>query len=180
MSRKSKLSKSECRQSVQDYFQKAKRYKSITESFNQLKANFYSNMEDYFQANEIGEEGIEVESGGLVDEYLLVKRVQSSSVKFDAEKLEKKLPKEICGDVIIKKHEVTDMQGLISYLKECGVDPKVFKSFIATTKSVNVKELERLEEIGKVTSEQIKGCYTVKTNEPYFKVMEGKGQGGSD
>ena len=180
MSRKSKLSKNECRQSVQNYFQKAKCYKSITESFNQLKADFYSTMEDYFQTNEIGEEGIETENGSLVGKYLLVKRIQSSSVKFDAEKLEKKLPKDICGDVIIKKHEVTDMQGLIRYLKECGVDPKVFKSFIATTKSVDIKELERLEEIGKISSEQIKGCYTAKTNEPYFKVMEGKRQGGSD
>lgn len=180
MSRRSKLSKDECRQSVQKYFQKAKKYKAITENFNQAKKVFYSEMEDYFQANDIGEEGLEFQDDELVSGLLQVKRVQSSSVKFNADKLEKKLPRELVQDIIERKYEVIDMQGLISYLKECGVDPKVFKSFIATTKSVNVKELERLEEIGQITTEHIKGCYAVKSNEPYYKVSAGKGQGGSD
>ena len=38
-------------------------------------------------------------------------------------------------------------------------------------------ELSRgLEELGKITTEQIKGCYTVKSQSPYFTVSAGKGQ----
>jgi len=68
------------------------------------------------------------------------------------------------------------MVGLITYLKECGIDPKVFKSFISVRKTVDTKELDRLEELGMITAEQIKGCYTVKNQNPYFTVNIGKGQ----
>jgi hypothetical protein len=68
------------------------------------------------------------------------------------------------------------MNGLITYLKDCGISPKVFKSFISVRKTVNTKELDRLEELGKITAEQIKGCYTVKSQSPYFTVNVGKGQ----
>ena len=69
------------------------------------------------------------------------------------------------------------MNGLVTYLKECGISPKVFKSFISVRKTVNTKELDKLEELGKITAEQIKGCYTVKSQNPYFTVNIGKGQG---
>ena len=62
------------------------------------------------------------------------------------------------------------MNALTAYLKECDVDPKIFKSFISVSKSVDVQELDRLEEIGKITAEQVKGCYTIKKQNPYFTV----------
>ena len=72
------------------------------------------------------------------------------------------------------------MPALVTYLKECGVDPKIFKSFIVTTKSVDTKELDRLEEIGKITTSQVQGCYTVKNQKPYFTVGLRKGKGDND
>lgn len=176
----SKLNDDECRQSVLDYFQKQKKYKLVTEKFNQIKNKFYSDMEEYFIANNVGDNGLEFKDNKLDNLTILVKCIQNSSVKFDASKLSKKLPRNIVSNVIDKRYEVTDIKGLINYLKESGCDPKIFKSFIVVTESVNVKELERLEEIGKITAEQIKGCYTVKSNEPYYKVSVGKGQGDSD
>lgn len=176
--RKPKLSKDELRQSVLSYFSKQRKFKSLQAKFEEAKAQFNSDMEDYFQCE--GITSLEVESDELVDGSLLVTRVQKSSVVFDADKLEVALGKELAGQVIHKRYEIADMYGLIAYLKECGVDPKIFKSFLAITKQVDSRELDRLEEIGKVTLDQVKGCYTINAQKPYFTVKNGKGKGGCD
>lgn len=174
--RKSKLNSDECKQSIANFFQKKKRFEQIQTRFCEIKADFYNDMEDYFQHNNI--DGKLTIDGGEFDgvESFVVTRIQSSRVEFNPDKLEKVLGKELSRDVIQKHYEIVDMNGLVTYLKECGIDPKVFKSFISVRKTVNTKELDRLEELGKITAEQIKGCYTVKSQSPYFTVNVGKGQ----
>lgn len=163
--RKPKLSYDECVQSVLKFFEKQKKFKQVQTQFNELKAQFNSDMEDYFECEGISKMDIDE----FIDGNLVVNRIQKSSVEFDADKLEKALGK-FAKDVIIKRHEIIDMIGLIAYLKECGVDPKIFKSFLNVSKSVDTKELDRLEELGKITVEQIQGCYTIKPQNPYFTV----------
>lgn len=179
--RKSKLNFEELRQSVLGYTQKNTKFKKIQAQFTELKEQFYSDMEDYFSCNDIDSEGIEIDytDERVSEGRLTVKKIQKSSVEFDADKLEKVLGEEF-NAVIIKRYEVTDMAGLVAYLKECGCDPKIFKSFIQTTKSVDTKELDRLEEIGKITAAQVKGYYEVKPQKPYFTVTVKKGQGDKD
>lgn len=175
--RKSKLNSDECKQSIVNFFQKKKRFEQIQTRFCEIKADFYSDMEDYFKHNSIDGK-LTIDSGEFDGvESLVVTRIQSSRVEFNPDKLEKVLGKELSRDVIQKHYEIVDMNGLVTYLKECGIDPKVFKSFISVRKTVNTKELDRLEELGKITAEQIKGCYTVKSQSPYFTVNVGKGQG---
>lgn len=177
-SRKPKQSEARARQSVLEYFSKQCKYKSLQAKFEEAKRQFNEEMESHFQ--ELGITSMRVESDELVEGSLLVTRVQKSSVSFDADKLESALDKELAGQVIHKRYEIADILGLITYLKECGVDPKVFKSFLTITKSVDAKELDRLEEIGKITLDQVKGCYMVNAQKPYFVVKNGKGNGGSD
>ena len=174
--RKSKLNPEECRQSIVNFFQKKKRFEQIQTRFGEIKADFYNDMEDYFKHNSIN--GKLTINGGEYDgvESFVVTRIQSSRVEFNPDKLEKVLGKELSHDVIQKHYEIVDMNGLVTYLKECGINPKVFKSFVSVRKTVNTKELDRLEELGKITAEQIKGCYTVKSQSPYFTVNVGKGQ----
>lgn len=175
--RKSKLSSDECKQSIENFFQKQKRFKQIQNRFCEIKADFYNDMEDYFKCNNVdGKLTIQCDSLDGVENFV-VTRIQSSRVEFNPDKLEKVLGKELSHDVIQKHYEIVDMNGLVTYLKECGISPKVFKSFISVRKTVNTKELDRLEELGKITAEQIKGCYTVKSQSPYFTVNVGKGQG---
>ena len=175
--RKSKLNSEECKQSIMNFFQKQKRFKQIQTRFCEIKADFYNNMEDYFKCNNIDGK-LTIECNELADvEKFVVTRIQSSRVEFNPDKLEKALGKELSRDVIQKHYEITDMNGLVTYLKECGINPKVFKSFVSVRKTVNTKELDRLEELGKITAEQIKGCYTVKSQSPYFTVNVGKGRG---
>jgi hypothetical protein len=174
--RKSKLNSEECKQAIAKFFQKQKRFKQIQSQFGEMKAEFYNDMEDYFMCNNIDGK-LTFECDNLVDaESFVVTRIQSSKVEFNPDKLEKALGKELARDVVLKHYEIIDMNGLVTYLKECGISPKVFKSFISVRKTVNTKELDRLEELGKITAEQIKGCYTIKSQNPYFTVNIGKGQ----
>ena len=73
-------------------------------------------------------------------------------------------------NVIDKSYTITDINRLIIYLKSCGVDPKVFKSFINVTKTVDEKKLDKLAELGVIRKEQLEGCYTLKRKKPYFTV----------
>lgn len=174
--RKSKLNSDECKQSIMNFFQRQKKFKQIQTRFCEIKADFYNDMEDYFKYNNIDGK-LTIECNELADvQSFVVTRIQSSRVEFNPDKLEKALGKELSRAVIQKHYEIVDMNGLVTYLKECGINPKVFKSFVSVRKTVNTKELDRLEELGKITVEQIKGCYTVKSQSPYFTVNIGKGQ----
>lgn len=101
---------------------------------------------------------------------LEVKEVVKKKVVFDVEKLEEKLEKDLFNEIIDKKYEITDINGLINYLKSCGVSPKKFKSFINTVKTVNKDKMNQLSELGDITERDIKGCYTVSEDSGYVKI----------
>lgn len=64
---RSKLNSEECKQSVLKFFQRKQKFDNVTTQFNEIKQQFYDDMEDYFQAN------------GIVDKLSL--RVMSLMVK---------------------------------------------------------------------------------------------------
>ena len=165
-SRKTKLSSAECRQFVHKFFERQSRFKQVQSQFNELKAQFNSDMEDYFECEGI-DKSLTFSYDDLVESDLVVNRIQKLSVEFDPNKLAKALGKQLAKQVIIKKYEITNVDALIAYLKECDVDPKIFKSFLNVSQAVDTQELE---EIGKITIEQVKGCYTIKCQKPYFTV----------
>lgn len=175
-SRTSKHSIDECRRLVLDFHKKQTEFKEMQSQINDEKAKFNSLMEDFFDGECI-DKSIEFSNCGVdgTREKYTVKRVQRVSVDFDPERLEKSLSKEISKSVVRKSYEIIDIDGLIAYLKECGVDPKVFKSFLQVYKSVDTDELNRLEELGKISREQVEGCYTVKRQKPYFTVSVKRG-----
>lgn len=167
--RKPKLNKVKCRQSVLKFFEIQSKFKKVQSQFSEYKAQFNSDMEDYFECESI-DKSLTIKSDDLAESDLVVNRIQKSSVEFNPDKLEKALGKELSKQVIIKRYEITDIDALIAYLKECNVDPKIFKSFLIVSKTVDTKELDRLDELGKISTEQVKGCYTIKRQKPYFTV----------
>ena len=171
-----KLSIEECRQVVIDFHKKQTEFKELQSQLNGDKAEFNSIMEAFFKGENLDKTAVFSICGvdGMCERYT-VSRIQRTSVDFDPERLEKSLGKEISKSVINKSYEITDIDGLIGYLKECGVDPKVFKSFLNVYKSVNYDELDRLEELGKISKEHVEGCYTVKRQKPYFTVSVKRG-----
>ena len=174
--RNPKPSMNECRQSVLRFFQKQTEFKDEQSKFNDEKEKFNSMMEAFFESEALDKSVVftEVNPDGERESYV-VNRIQKSSVDFDPDKLEKVLEKDIAKAVILKHYEIIDIDGLVAYLKECGVDPKIFKSFLHVYKSVDTRELDRLEELGKITQDQVDGCYTVKRHKPYFTVSVKRG-----
>lgn len=97
------------------------------------------------------------------------KRV-SRTISYDAVLLEKKLGKETCLEFVDREYIINDFDGLVRYLKSCGVNPQKFKSFIRCDKTVNKAKLEQQFQLGEITLEDIEDCYSVKESTPYVDV----------
>lgn len=158
---------------VHEYVEAQETKKANDEAFEQAKNKFASAADIYFKLK-----GENTETINDLDCSISISKVQKVNIAWNTDKLIKAIGKQISKTVILKKYEIMDMFGLITYLKECGVDPKIFKSFISIEEAVDVKELERLEELGKVSKEQLKGCYSVKCQKPYYQVRKGRRRDG--
>lgn len=103
---------------------------------------------------------------------LNVTRVRTKKVTWLLDKLKQKVGKDIYSEVVNKTYTVNDMQGLIRYLKTCGVDPKKFKRFIDVTEELDETKLDTYYETGALKTKDIEGCYTVKMGETYIRITE--------
>lgn len=171
-----KISKIDFERSVILLHEKTKRFNELESKFKQIKESCTKCFDEYFAQNHIDKSQF-VQSNDKALKGITVTKVQRTSVKFDANKLECALRKSIASKVIEKRYEIIDIEGLVEYLKTCNVDPQIFKSFIDVTKTVNVSELERLSELGEIDDEQVEGCYTVTNFDPYYKLRVKRGDG---
>ena len=103
---------------------------------------------------------------------LNVTRIRTKKVTWLLDKLKQKLGKETYNDVVDKTYIINDMQGLVRYLKSCGVDAKKFKKFIDVDETLNETKLNTYYETGALKTKDIEGCYTVKMGEPYIRLTE--------
>ena len=176
MRQTNKISKVDFERSVILLYEKTKRFKELESKFKQIKESCTKCFDEYFAQNHIDKSQF-VQSDDEVLGGITVTKVQRTSVKFDANKLERALKKSVASKAIEKRYEIIDMKGLVEYLKTCDVDPQIFKSFIDVTKTVNVNELERLSELGEIDDEQVEGCYTITNSDPYYKLRVSRGDG---
>lgn len=103
---------------------------------------------------------------------LNVTRIRTKRVTWLLDKLKQKLGKDTYKDVVDKTYTVNDIQGLIKYLKSCGVDAKKFKKFIDVDETLNEAKLNTYYETGALKKSDIEGCYDVKFGEPYIRLTE--------
>lgn len=103
---------------------------------------------------------------------LNVTRIRTKKVTWLLDKLKQKLGKETYNGVVDKTYTINDMQGLVRYLKSCGVDPKKFKKFIDVDETLNETKLNTYYETGALKKEDIEGCYDVNMGEPYIRLTE--------
>lgn len=101
---------------------------------------------------------------------LKVTRIRRKKVLWNVEKLKEAIGKKLAKQCIQRTYTVDDMEGLILYLKSCGVDPKRFKKFIDISEEVDEKALDQLYSTGKVKRSQIADCYKVELGEPYIRL----------
>lgn len=159
---------------IKEFYNEQERFKEAQERFNTIKQLFYNDADELFNYESISK--LVTDNDDLEGNELIVNKVQKTSVIFDVDALENNLSKEMCKDVIDKSYTITDINRLIFYLKSCGVDPKVFKSFINVTKTVDEKKLDKLADLGLISQEQLDGCYTLKRQKPYFTVKMKRGK----
>lgn len=161
------------KQSVVDYLFRKRAFKAEENAFKKRKEAFNKMADDFF--TESGEtQDVFMTDELTVPTIITVKKCQSVSIQFDAGKLEEKLDKEYCQEIISKKYEIQDITGLIEYLKSCGVNPKKFKSFLNITKVVDQKKLDQLFLTGKLSEKDVDGCYTTEKKSPYYTVTTKK------
>lgn len=101
---------------------------------------------------------------------LKVTSVTPKSIVFDPEKLEKKLPRNVVDEVILKEITVDDWAGLVCYLKSCGADAKIVKSFLNIKKTVDSGKLNQLSDLGEISQDDIEGCYEVTERKGYIRI----------
>jgi hypothetical protein len=163
-----------------DYYNFRVRQEKELKHAEELKQKFYSEMDQYFVDKVENEKIVNTIylDKNEKDEYvktpknILVKKIQRVKLKFNVKKLKSKLGKEISKKVIKKSYSITDMESLIKYLKSCNVDPEIFKSFISVQETVNENKLDELEIRGKISKDQIKGCYSIEAGQPYYTIRK--------
>ena len=105
---------------------------------------------------------------------VIVTRVRTKKVFWFIEKLKEKLDKKTYNEIVDKTYTINDIEGLIKYLKSCGVDAKKFKKFIEVNEEVDETKLNNLYDRGEIKKKQIEDCYEVKLGEPYIRITEQK------
>jgi hypothetical protein len=141
------------------------KYDEIKKSYETEKKSLEKKIKDFLNTH--GTKGVIVYDG---DTAIDAKLVQSTKVIFDAEAIENKFDKEFCNEVIIKKYTINNYDGLVKYLKSCGVNSKIFKEYISVEKTVDTPTLNNMFDLGELSLDNMQGCYTVTTNEGHIKI----------
>lgn len=103
-----------------------------------------------------------------------VTNVRTKKIVWNIEKLKQKLEKAVIRKIIKKKYTITDFEGLVKYLKQCGVDPRKFKKYISVEESVDSEMLDHLYSVGEVNKKDIEGCYEIQVGNPQIRIKETK------
>lgn len=150
---------------VYELYKLENKYKEIKKKYEDKKKILTTSIRNYMFSN--GFNSFQYQKGNdLID----VKSITQKRVSWDVEKLEKKLDKELLNEIIEKQYIVNNMEGLIKYLKSCGVNSKQFKKFITVEKKVNQTKFNQLSELGDVSLDDVKGCYELKECNGYVKI----------
>ena len=166
--------------SVRRLYELGQEKKKFDEYYNQVRkkeqlmvSNFmFSNLPKDENSFEITlDEGISFYTN---PKKVIVTRIRTKKVFWLVEKLKEKLDKKTYNEIIDKTYTINDMEGLIKYLKSCGVDAKKFKKFIEINEEVDGTELNNLYDRGEIKKKQIEDCYEVKLGEPYIRITEQK------
>lgn len=177
--KKLNLSKQESlkfKNAVKTLYEKQIRLKEVQGKYLKIKEELTRDISNFYFTKGIeGAVTFPVDLQGSIGRVnLVVRRIQRVDIKFDPDKVEKALGKELSKKAVLKSYEVSNIVGLLEYVKELGADPKVIKGFLNVHKTVDQKMLDNLEKLGLINSSQLKGCYTVNKQEPYYTIKEGK------
>ena len=153
---------------AEELYTLTQKFEHIKKRFEEKKKILTTSIKNYMYAN--GD--VNVLSFLTSDEKRMeVKKISQKRIIWNPDKMEERMDKELFNEVVEKTYTITDMEGLIHYLKSCGVNPKKFKSFISVEKKVKTDIIKQMDELGEITMEDVKGCYEVRESESYLKFV---------
>lgn len=158
-----------------ELFELEAKFKAIREQYESRKKKLSTAIKNFMYCNTGTNEEIQffAQSGETFskdNKMLRVRKITPTTIVWDVEKLEKRLEPETSSQIIQKQYVITDMTGLVKYLRSCGVSAKKFKSFIEVEKKVDAKMIEQLDAVGDLSYEDIKGCYSVQEKSSYLRI----------
>ena len=162
----------EVKHQVVELFKLERQFNEMKKSYQDKKEKLTVAIKNYMYCNKgmTNDFQFRVKSKQSGDQMVTVKKIEPTSIVWNAEKLEQVLDKEDCKLVIEKTYTISDMEGLVTYLKFCGVSPKRFKSFIEVTRKVDESALEQLDAVGKINREELEDCFTVDKKSSYLRI----------
>uniref|UniRef100_A0AAU8AYE1 Uncharacterized protein n=1 Tax=Dulem virus 36 TaxID=3145754 RepID=A0AAU8AYE1_9CAUD len=101
-----------------------------------------------------------------------VSKYKKKKLVWRLDKLRKKVPIKVLNEFVDKTYVITDYDGMVRYLKTCGVDAKIFKGFIDVKKEVNENKLEQMLQVGKIKKSDLTGCYSVQQGKTVIRMVE--------
>ena len=162
----------EAMRQVIELYKLEKKYKEIKKSYEQKKTKLTTAIKNFMYIHKGIHDGFEFNAKRNEEQDCIfsVKKIEPASIVWDADKLEMKLTKAQRQEVINKTYFIEDIDGLVKYLKSCGVNPKRFKHYLRIEKSVDVGALEQLDAVGAIDREELEDCYTTVTKSSYLRV----------
>lgn len=153
------------------------KFKEFERAFKAQKEEFESEMLVHF--DKMGGGRKTFETAALNGDTIKVTKTERTTIEWDEDKLRQRVPKELHKYIFKKRYEIVDYRGLVKYLKSLGADPEVFKLYVAAETVFDADAIDQLDNKGLLTLSNIKGCYRVRCQKPYFTVTvkQGKGNG---
>lgn len=153
---------------VRLFFETYESFKESEKQYKYMQAKFNVEMDTHFNTLSGARKSDMFEDSN--GDLLVVTKVSPTKIEWIPEKLKARVTKPVWKKLVKKRYEIVNMDGLVRYLKSCGVNPIIFKGFIEVTETVDEKQIERLGDLGELTPHNIAGCYVVKSSKPYYKL----------
>lgn len=157
--------------------EQVKRVYSLGKRLEALKAEYDSEraaLQDYFDKKAL--KRVEVVTGTSV---ITASKIERITINYIAEKLKERLDREKYNEIVQKRCIVNNYEGLKELLRKHGVRFKEFSEHVQVFDEVKKDTVKELYEVGDITNEELKGCYTATvTKFIQFKEMKKKNEGG--
>lgn len=160
---------------LKEAFKWKQRQEQATSKFNELKRKLGEILGSDSNVKELSVDD-------FIDGSVITAKISErvTSLKYNADSLKKSLSPEQFNEVVQKTYVITDIDKMVSLLKNAGVKPSEFKSLLHVEVEPMKSAIQQLYSVGDITAEQLKGCYTATISKSVLINCKNKREGDSD
>ena len=130
-------------------------------------------LKEHFDAT--GEKEVRVELPGSNNVNIVCKKFERTNIKYDAEKLKKRVDNEIFLEITKRVYTIKDINKMIEMVRHAGVSARSFKELIDASVSIDNQAVKRLYDAGEISMKQLKGAFTATISKS-IKITEEKSE----